>query len=488
MKLTIPSEYAAEFVRPKRRSVDTASLRSTFEVEVREIDPADAPVAHVLGEAHPATRGEHDPKYLPFAMIDGEPVEVRIAEGDHWARRMPAAALAEACSATDHGNPFRGYYRRGGANVAAGWREGSALLPERRDEVETAANETMRKWESLRHVTASALADRAESLAVIDGWVYERVSEPTVTLVMEQGRVLVRLTEAVHDQSRFTRGRGEYIPERCIRFGVDEMDKAIGYGAALAERFGVPMENRVRVESHSPWHVRFRGAGEFLAVKGWAAMKRLSRSVGDMDPGFGKAWHDLATALYEHEAVTVPAIDAMRRVSALAQAGAVESLMEDAAMVRSLTVPGSGDGGLEYDIDQLAVALEVWDARDPQGVEWTESGLGDTAMYGESARAYEVTSLMEADALSRSFGKDFSGMAEAAGAGRGSMVAVEDGGSVRTVCFVGEGEDGKAVLEAVTSHGAEPSEAHLDLARGLVLRAVARRPSGAEMDFSKFGI
>lgn len=483
MKITVPSKYSEEYVRPKKRSPETVTLRSTFEVEIREIDPLDAPVAHILGEAL-VENAEREP-HVPFAMVDARPAEVRIAEGQYWVQRMPLDGLQAAVSMRGPGNPFNGFHKVGKLHPDVGIDDGFAELPSTRHEAEKALGEEMRKWESLRPLTASALEHRASCLAAIDGWLYEKVSEPAITLVPEEGRVLMRLTEAVHDDSHFSRGRSEYVPGYAIRFGVDEMEKAERYGEQIASRYGVPLENRVVIESHSPWHVRFRGGPEFLTAKAWSAMTEMSQYIGSMDVGLGKAWHDLMTALHEHDSVTAPAIDAMRRILALAGSGALGSLSRDGSLgyTRSVLEPS-----LETVMEGLEAALEVWDSRDSLGIEWLESGLGDTAGYRGDARAYEITSLMEADALSKAIGRDLSHMTAVAAAGRGSMVAVEDAGLVRAVCFVGDGDGGRTVLEAVAGHGADPARGHLDLALDFVIRSHMRRHDVAERDLEALGL
>lgn len=489
MKLEIPSTYVSEFVRPKKRSVEKAVMQSKFEVDIREIDPADAPVAHVLGEAWPDESEAYQPGYLPFGMVDGKPVEVRVVDGSYWVRRLPVEELGEAVYSVDLSNPFNGWYKIGDEHVSAGWRQSSPDLPTTREEVEASEDTEMRKWESKRHVTAAELARRAESLVVIDGWLYEKVAEPAVTLVMDSEQVQVRLTEAVNGGERFSKGKSEYDPSRCLRFGVDETDRAIAMGEDIARRSGAAFVNRVVVESHSPWQVRFRGEQEYLTAIAWKTMRDMTEEISEMDIPFGKAWHDLMTALYEHDAVTMPAVDALRRMAALAEAGSLEKVK--AARFNGYLNPGgdSRNAVLDFRMKEVKLALEAWDTRDPQGIEWLEQGLGDVAMYKGKARAFEVTSLMEADALSAAFGRDLADMATAASAGRGYMVAVEDGRVIRTVCFVGEGEDGQSVMESVTSHGAEPPREHLDLALGFVVRAMSRKQAPeADLELAQFGI
>lgn len=490
MKLEIPSTYVSEFVRPKKRSVEKAVMQSMFEVDIREIDPADAPVAHVLGEAWPAESEAYQPKYLPFGMVDGKPVEVRVADGAYWVQRTPVSEIGKAVYSNDLSNPFNGWYAVNGQHIAAGWRDPAPDgLPTTREQVEASEKTEMRKWESKRHETAAALARRAESLAIVDGWLYEKVAEPAVTLVVDSEQVQVRLTEAVHEDSRFSKGKSEYEPSRCIRFGVDETDRAVAMGEEIARRRGAAFVNRIVMDSHSPWQVRFRGEHEFATAIAWKAMRGMTEEIAEMDIPFGKAWHDLMTALYEHGEATAPVVDALRRMAALSDAGSLEQVKS----VRPNTYGHPSGASRNEVLDSLAgwinLALEAWDSRDPQGIEWLEQGLGAVAMYKGKARAFEVTSLMKADAISAAFGRDLSDMASAASAGRGTMVAVEDGRVIRTVCFVGEGEDGQSVMESVTSHGAEPPQEHLDLALGFVVRAMSRKQAPeADLELAQFGI
>jgi len=493
MLVQVPSTYRAVFVRPKKRSQEYACLRTVVEVEIREVDAADAPVAHVLGERIEPALPESHPEHVPFAMAGGRPAEVRIIDGEFHVRRMTVEEFGEATRIEGWDNPFAGHYRDGQANVnagplytfASGDRQKHSDLPQDREEFEAVQGEA-RKWEDRRHATVAALSGRAAHFAVVDGSVYERVSEPTLTLSLAAGRVALRITEAAPDRSRFHRGHGFYTPQSCIRFGVDEMPRALAEGERLAAEAGVPFDVLCEVEQHSPWHVRFRGEPELVTERAWGLLEALTPHVTAFSHLLGRAWHDLATALYEHRGCSLPAIDAMRRVVAMR-----EEIEKGVARADGSFGYGAGreHDGLLWRLEGAETALHMWDTRSAEGIVWAADSLGSTATFDGTARAWEVTDLMEADAIAAAFGQDVSHMVAAAAAGRASLVAVEENRVPRLLFSLDTSDGEPRVTESVSAHGAQPARRLLDLAERHVARALENgsRP-GLDSELGAFGL
>lgn len=488
MLMKVPSQYGAEFVRPKKRSPESAALRTVVDVEIMEVDEAAAPVVHVLGE-DPAPLHADGPshEYVPFLKIDGEPVEVRMIDGSHYVRRMTVDAFASSLGSTDDSNPFNGFYKDETGHFTAGVKEGHDKLPWDRDGFEASHGE-MRKWDDHRHRGVAAITRRAAQFAAVEGWIYEKISEPALTLVMWDGAVRLRITETVHDDWRFSKGRSNYTAGYCIRFGVDEFARAISEGERLAEAYGMRFENRSDVRSHSPWHVRFRGEPELIRSRGWDFMNAASAYVASFDHLFGMAWHDLATAVSEHDRANVPAIEAMRRLVAMKdRIGDMSLVRRSTGYYHSHSQMDVGGKDIDRAMRGMEDALHMWDTRDASGIVWTEDGLGSTATYDGLARAYEVTDLMEADRVAALLGQDIAHMVATAATGKGALVAVEDQGIVRTVCYVENDGAAPSVSEVVTGHGAEPSRRHLALAAAHVADALSKG-TGIEADLEAFGI
>lgn len=501
MLVEVPSTYRAAYVRKGKRTKEYATMRTVVEAEVREVDPVDAPIAHVIGERRVEHETSVGPDFVPFAMVGGRPIDVRVIDGEFYARRMSADEFVRAAGAVDFANPFAGYYTgEGGAYVEAGPRFGldpendrrddrHDLLPWDRDGFESELPEPIRKWEDLRHVTVAAITARASELAIVDGCLYERVGEPALTLSMRGDKVALSITEAGFDRSRFRRGNPLFIQGADIRFGIDELPRALAEGERLAAAAGVPFEVLCEVEQHSPWHVRFRGEPELLSSRAWSLLEVLTPHVTAFSPLLGKAWHDLATAFFEHPGCTLPAIDAVRRVLAMREEIERGIARADGTYGYSADRMITDPRGLLWRLDAAETALHMWDTRNADGIIWTENGLGITATHEGRAKAWEVTDLMEADRLASSFGADIAHMVAAAASGRSSLVAVSEAGVPRALCSVEAAGGAPKVTETVASHGAEASRHHVALVERHVARALAAGMSPAmERDLEALGL
>jgi len=443
MQFEVTTHFAADYRPPRSRTRYVALLLGSVTVDITEIDHDDAPIVHVIGEDPEFSEGIAP--YLPFRKQAGLPVEVRLHGGDYFVRRIPVDGLQEALAKPGRDNPFNAFSYAGtsGTNVAAGLslnENYETAYPRNREEFEETQKEKPREWNDRFVETVHALERRAEDLAIIDGHLYEKVGEPVLVLSVGDSCVSLRLAEAETPGRNCFLGNDCFDPSTDIRFGLDELERAISEGEHLASMHGCYFVNQIEIRSVAEWAVNFRGEAELLFERAVSFLNESKNLVPGFDAGTARPWHDLLAALSHVQKITVPAIEAIRSLCAA----------DEITYLQRHT--NYGGERMKIAFSSLKEALRLWDEKSAHGLEWTEIGLGATAAFGHGHRITEITSASEALKAAAKLGTDLTGMASDAAAGKGAMLSVETPRGLRGVCFVRVDEDEPRIVEAVMAH------------------------------------
>jgi len=469
-RLTIPTLYNADFKRPKKRTVESVTMLGSVEVLLREMEEADAPVVHVVGDTYRPVASDmlsEVRRYNPFPVGKDGPCPVRSVDGKLYARRWRMGDPDKTADLLAAGGALDVYYRDANGGVVMGMRKPTSE-PEvyaTRAEAEGAKG-PFREWDDQYARTASAIQRRCEDMIVVDGWIYDIVGEPVLSVQPADGEVRIIIGQASRPVGPYMHGNDHGKTNDGIRFGIDQLPRALETAERLARAMDGKVANYAVIEMVSPWAVRFRGEREHMRQ---VALNTLTWGKGrltSLPAPAGLAWHDLASALSDIDQVNPKVIEALRRIDSLRKVADDEVERFDSnGHARVLNYELSERERQDHlTLEGLSLALDLWDTRQNEGIEWVDRGLNASATFEGNYLAYEVLSLTQADRLALRMGRSLDDIASDAAAGKGHMIAVESASGIAAVAYVSRCESGFEVMGTVTSHGSKPPQAVLDIA------------------------
>jgi len=398
MRFEVPTHYETKYLLPKKRNDETAVFSTVVAVDIREVPADEAPIVHVLGEMKPEIDPNSSFQYRArYQMIDGKSVEVRSIEGELYVQIATVDMLMEQLKSAknDENNVFSGGTYGG---------RSAGLFGDKRYQKETLAYSNFRDYETANKIngvrkvnsllddTTQALQKYADELAIIDGFVYEKTVEPALLLTYTfEGKLQLCLSESRKNQLSKTR----YYLQRNedasgMRFGLDELDRALVEGKRIADAAGIEFVNRVVIDRISPWEIEFRGDMEMLYNTAKSFVHHVSKNVRALDKYLATAWYDMSMAVAKHHQPTAEMIDAMRRV----EAANLDSLVNDRGNSELSTfkhdVNYACPANFVKSVAEVKEALRLWDSRTPGALEWFDTSLNVLPTYSDSERAWEV--------------------------------------------------------------------------------------------------
>jgi hypothetical protein len=390
MKVEIPFSYIVDYKQPAKPSWSSSSIRDTTVLDFETIDADDAPVVHILSDSAPPTL----PRYFQrsygdandggiaakFHVKDDDCV-VRQFAGQYYASRFPVGDLAanrgEVCDPLAAIVSVAGHMEHRGV-ISTGLDEESITIAEFQSKEGNVKRFTSNRkvWDQCFHVMAG-------NFAVIDGVLYEKVAEPVLVAIVHPAakKVMLHIEEKFSPAGAvFYKGGWRGTPSIRVRFGLDELERALAYCTGKAAEFGGEFVSHARIESVSTDHVRFRGDGEFLFGAAAEALKVLSAKMASLPNDLALAVSDLRYTMAVHDRLTPAALASIGRLdSFLAEHG--DAVPNDQAVAR------------------FREALAHWQERSSFGMEWIEGSVDAVPGFHHPKRAFEVTSLSDIDAL-----------------------------------------------------------------------------------------
>lgn len=463
-KLSIPTYVAARFVLPKKRNDDTVYMKTVVDVDIRDVDDDQAPVLFSIKD-----ESRKIGSYLPFATSDGSPCLVRKFEGNFLAKRwrvddVVARILHDGQEKNwekKFGNLLGGNYADEAGTVTVGLSGSVSKVADNHADAERKFG-PFRKWADESQRTYNAINDRCSELIIVDGWVYEKVGEPvlSITLDNEPEGFRLRVIEDRNPKSRYASIYDDRSGSSLPRFGIDEIEKARAVAAGIAEKSGCGLVDGLEVEVVAPWEVRFRGESEVLLHAADDVVQFGLSNLKDLNGNFGLAWHDLVSSMYVDNVVTPPLIDALQRIASMESSGL---LKRNARGEIEKSWYAERESGI---LETVTEALDLWASRNHRGYEWSNEAFAISSTHEKGAFAYEINSLVGSGLLAEGLGvptETFDNLTTEAAAGRGHLIAIHNQAGPIAAAFVIDGEDGPEVVETITRHGA-PSAKAVDLA------------------------
>lgn len=477
IRIKVPTLYEAAYVLPKKRTEETVWMMGDISIGLRELTPDEAPVAHVIADR---TR-DKDPqlvRYNPFRT--GTPV--RSHEGRFYVARWPVEDFADAAASDDHHAPFNGFFVSGKnefgheKHVLMGMGSKTEKTYASQSDVE-AKKGTFRKWIDRYSDTAAAMTRRAEDFIVVDGLVHELIGEPVIQVEKFGDLVTINIGQARQPETPFGRRSSEFA--RGFTFGIDQLDRAIEVAGMIAGDEG-RIANYVDIEMVSPWAIRHRGEPHMIRQVAKLTISTTADMLAQIPAQAGLAWHDLVTAYEENDGTTPGLIESLRRFhAAMALRLPDESLSNNVHLCRA---DKYGDNNIDA---RTALALSIWDGRDPSGIEWIERASEAPPTYLGDLMVREILTLEQADVAGAAIGRPLDLLADEASAGRGRLILVDDAKGPTVAALIAI--DGPEVLETVTRHGKEPSE-HIHAAIAAHAASLAVPEANIGMELADLGL
>jgi len=469
-RLTIPTLYNADFKRPKKRTVESVLMQGSVEVQLRDLDDAEAPVVHIVGDTYqPMTSDMYTEvrRHNPFPVTKNGPCPVRSVDGKLYARRWQLGDPDRTAHLLAAGGALDVHYRDGQGATVMGLRKPSSERETYASRAEAeAARGPFREWDDQYARTVAAIQRRCEDMLVVDGWIYDLVGEPVLSVQPDDNGVRVFLGQASPPVGPYRHGNDHGKTNVSIRFGIDQLPRALDTAERLARAMGTKVVNHAVIELVSPWAVRFRGERERIRQVAIDTLTWGKGRLSSLPAAAGLAWHDLASAISDVDQVNPRVIEALRRIDSLRRVADEEIERFD----------GDGHAGIrnyelsererqdKLTLDSLSLALDLWDTRENRGIEWVDGGLNASATFEGDYVAYEILSLPQADRLGQRMGRSLDDLAADAASGKGHLIAVENASGIAGVAYVSRCDGDLEVLGTVTSHGSKPPQAVLDIA------------------------
>lgn len=448
MKITVPFAYTVQLRRVRHRSDEHTWLRSETEIDITEVDEHHSEVVHIIGEHRDTVHRERsysryskDNHHLPFGMIDGRKCLVREHEGHLYAERGTIEQFALAANSTEEGlhNPFNGRICTSGNPNIMGIGNHHELFSSREEFVAKKKYE-LKSWETRYEQDLENVHIRAQDFIVVAGSVYEKVREPILVARIDSDILALQIEERPDIAGLdFSPLHGRDASQHHLRFGIDELHRAITEGHRLAAIEGLEFVCFAEVEHVSTWDVRFRGDQDYLIMQAGGLVHTGLQVMQRLRSDFGLAVHDLAAYMSEHHRLSPAAISMARRIVAMREG-------IDEVDFRTWSSDVENVRGA---IDRLEHALVVWDTRPEGGLDWSDKVLDETSIIDGGLRAWEISSVTDADLVSFDIGCDLEGPVRDAAAGNGRLIAVEDvvTGVVQSAVYLSElGEDDDAAV------------------------------------------
>ncbi|MBY3433891.1 hypothetical protein HFN89_06980 [Rhizobium laguerreae] len=408
MKVNIPFVYWVHYKKPRQPSWSHAEILCEGAADIEDISADNAPVVHLVSDESMGTvdrsswSGSSDPKTASKFHVPGGDCVIRKYGKQYYASRFPVEEIADWRANPEY-DPFAVQMSLRGDEAEFNGSLDTGLFGRRAISLEDfhAKEGDVKKFTSDRATTDKYLSRLAGQFAVIDGMLYEKVREPVVSLVVQQGgKVSAYIEEAISPAlTRFRKGDWRGATDDRIRFGIDEFDRAMKVAARLAVKHKLPLAVHANVKQVSATDVRFRGDHEYLFSAATCVAGQLRKAVAHMPESTGLAVLTTANLLAVHDRLTPAALAAVRKMEAELRV----------YFAGDHPAPPSDDYKYDYDlrqafgvnwrwkIDRLTDALSHWDSRDDVGLEWFDNALDALPFYDYPKRAYELTSLLDID-------------------------------------------------------------------------------------------
>jgi hypothetical protein len=328
----------------------------------------------------------------------------------------------------------------------------------------------VRKVVSFLDDTARSLQKYADELAIIEGFVYEKTVEPALLLTYTfEGKLQLCLSESRKNhlsKARYHLQRNE--DAAGMRFGLDELDRALEEGKRIADYTGMEFVNRVTIDRISPWEVEFRGDMEMVYNTAKSFVHHVAKNVRALDKYLATAWYDMSMAVSKHHQPTAEMIDAMRRVEAADLDLFVNERENSEFSTFKHDVNYASPDNFVRSIKDVKEGLRLWDSRTPGTLEWLDTSLNIPPTYSESERAWEVVDCHTLRDLALEYDIDLSEYMTFALEGRGNIIVISPikGGTEgsKAIVLVDTNENEPRVATYVTRHGTKLSDEHLMIA------------------------
>lgn len=456
MKIKLPLNYTAFYKMPKKAGWSQHIMQTEFNGVIREVDKADVQLAFRIGETRierflPQNDDESEKKAFrkePFRCAE-EPLNVINFEGEFYAERFPAnQALAEFSAVAIGKNKwskvgssplfgearFTHSERDMSEKRQFGWFEPEA--PTTRAEVETILNiPEVKRWTPLE-TDAIKLAQRVlDTFIIVDGTVYEKVNEPVLKVVNEDGAVSLVIDE-LNPMPRLNTKLPRGTAADYLRYGIDQIEEAKAAGQLMAQASGRKFIEFVKFGDVNPAFVTFRGESENLYNFARAAYMHFSSNEGHSSSNafdyLGReatlAVYDLARAIEASEELNPEIIRASRVIAAL-----YKTVNGKWGIYNKEAFPHYGYETAErlyQKFEEIARGLEqrlaLYDLKIDSRLDWNRHALDATPFFSETERCYEITTLIEARKLASALQINVDAYTERAADGMGQLLAVAD--------------------------------------------------------------
>lgn len=420
MKISIPTNYNANYILPRKRLENSTSLFTTANVDIQEIDGDDAPIIHILGSNPTTEPNVHKRGVVPrYQKIDGKLVDIRKYDGDLYVRIASVETMLDQLRGTDI-NPRHVFSNTTYGRVLAGMYSHDEGPTYKSFESFLIANniDKVRRVEVNLDEVLEAPQDYADDLLIIDGHVYEKTVEPALSLVPSPGIIELRLSEAYENDINKSRNHLQSNDDiYSIRFGLDEYERAVEEGEKIAEEDGVRFVNNVSIEHVSNWEIDFRGELETLYKKASRFVSMTTNMVHAFDKFTARAWYHLSEAIELHDQTTPLMIDAMRRVAASDENSFSANFQSNMSSIRTFRAVVEG----------VKQGIRLWDSRSHGLMEWFDTSLATMPDYVDGKRIWEVVDARTMRIMQKKLGLDdqtLARMMRGALEGHSSVVAV----------------------------------------------------------------
>jgi hypothetical protein len=470
MKITVPLNYQVAFKKPKKIAWQKEYLVTDHTLDIKEVSVEDAEVAFRLAELPSGDEyWARVDSTKAFRTSTGNACDVRIVDGKFYIERFPATELRARFSAeptgdkhdTESRSPIEGIvkmslrvedngrasYERVGYHHKTSNRSQADLSKEKGFE--------LKRFTSYEAESREVANQLAQNFIIVEGMVFERVSEPKLRLIADSGPVVLVIDELPHNitRAKSSTNRGTY--GRSYTFGIDEYDRACAFATQFAEEQNKPFVKLAVVEAVSPWDVTFRGENETLYRVAQEAYRHICQSSSDyshskspslmatMTRQGAVAVYDLAMAVEQHAETSPALISAVRHIVTLAEKLEPAQWFDGDAVMEARNwhredksseiftrekerLTAEQADKLQGDLVGLKRALQCFDTKSVDKLDWTENMLDIKPTFRDRYRYVEVTNFHRATLLSDQMDTDLTGAAADAALGRGHLFVIED--------------------------------------------------------------
>ena len=264
-------------------------------------------------------------------------------------------------------------------------------------------NPNAKRVHSNKEIYQKAIRKLCDSFCIIDNIVYEKVYEPTLIVSIDKDKhTVVAFEEAIsQDIHDVKKNQNVFSPEKKVRFGIDEYDKAIDFAKHISSYSNKGLAVDVDVNVIDASVVGFRGEHEALFMLAHEAIYFMEKFMDNLSADLVISTVDCANKLSIHDRLTKTSLKAVRKMN--------DNL---SSFFSNLDLTKAESDNLNHHYNSLNFAtklraihevlnqsLQRWDDRSDEQLDWFDHALDTLPSINYPMRAFEITSMIELQSI-----------------------------------------------------------------------------------------